>query len=186
MILLLACSNTMSTTGTAPFSLGRVSSALFIGDPSSAERADYGRATLVLSGDRLACHDIQEASWADADGSPVEEGDHLVATVYWSYNPFDWEDYQEGDGRAGWQGMYGSGVTVSERAREGVVYRRFWLEAFDEGTRWDLDAELGLLEIESSDDVMEGTLDHQSVEARFAARNCGTQEAAWDTGYGYR
>jgi len=185
ILFLAACTNTMSADATAPFSLGTLKSALFIADAASAERADYGRAYLILSSTKLRCQDVQAPQWSSGDDTVLWEDDHVIATVYWSYSPFDWEDYQEGDGRAGWQGTYGSGVNVQERAREGTVYRQFWLDVASSGTQWELDGQLGLLEIGDSDgSTARGTLDHQSVDARFAAENCGTQEPEeWDTGY---
>lgn len=184
VILLLACTNTMTPAREAPFDLGRVVSSLFVEDAASNERSDYGRATLVMSSRDIRCADVKSRDWLYNDETtPVWKGDHLVATVYWSYSPFDWEDYQEGDGRAGWQGLYGSSISVSERLREGAVYRSFWAEVYSEGTAWGTDGQLGLLEIEDSNaSTVSGSLDHQSVDANFKAQNCGSQ-VNYDSGY---
>ncbi|HJN74682.1 MAG TPA: hypothetical protein QGF58_12175 [Myxococcota bacterium] len=182
--LLIACANTMKPRGDAPFELGRMVSSVFVADATTTEQTDWGRATLMLSSTNVGCAEIRDAGWlSDDDRTPVWEGEHVVARVSWSYTPFDWEDYREGDGRAGWQGTYGSGVTVLERGREGAVYRRFWLDVYSGGTAWGLDGQMGLLEVEDSTaEVTSGTIDHESVDARFSARNCGTQEPGWDTG----
>lgn len=181
MVLLLLGCNSLSTPRGVPVDIRGLSSALWMKDRYYDAESEWAAAYVLLSSETVRCSTFREAAFTDTDGA-IWEGDHVLVYLNWYYSPFDWEQHESGQTQVGWEGRYGAGVQVQELLDEGIVTRRMSLSLYDDGVRVTPETEVGVLEL-SFDSAIRGVLDHDSVDSRFTAEDCGEQGPdEYDTG----
>lgn len=168
-----ACSlfvpNSMRARGDAPFSLGKVESALWMEDRWSDPDEGWGSGTLLLLDEGLDCDEFEDALRGETEDedSFLAEASGVVAELAWLMPEED----------AGFEGTYYSGwypyYSYAWYEDPSHAVRVFQSAVFSEGTIWQDDYETGRLEVKTLDDELQGSLKTDWIAARFAAEDCG-------------
>lgn len=174
LLLLGGCSllgggNSMHARGDAPFSLGKVKSALWAESRWSDAYDGEGSAYLMLSSESLDCD-----GFFDEVNGDVREEDSIVWNSDGVALRFDW--YDPGGEDEGFEGQYTSGLYPLgyDYDDDSPTLRVFSLTAFSDHQSWQDEYGLGKATISDfSDSAVEGTAKTAWVSLRFDAENCG-------------
>lgn len=180
-LLLSGCSllglggNHMRATGDAPFSLGKVASALWIEDAWADPAEGDGEGFLVLTTADIDCEDLA----AELNGE-VQPKDSFIVTERGIAVDVEWWDPRNRN--AGFEGAYYSGLYPLgyDEGPDAETFRYFQLSAFSDGATWSDDYSIGKAEITDYGDEVVGTLRSQWVKASFEAENCGKLESTYE------
>lgn len=172
-LLGLGGANTMKALDDAPFSLGKVASALWAEHSWSEPDQGTGDAILLLSSSELSCQRLL----SELDGE-VSPDDSVLWTSQGIAVEFRW--WAESDSDIGFEGSYQSGLGSGSYDLYGdeAASRTFQLTAFAEGTRWKDDDDFGTAELTAlAEGRTTGTVQTTWVQARFDAEDCGQHQA---------
>lgn len=186
---ILACTgpNELVATEGMPFELNEMKSSLFITEFYGSTRDDRAEGFFVLTDFALGCEDILDQRWLWGDEDYWLKGQMVLINVDWYWWPMDWQAETEPPGSLGWKGLYGENVNITEKAGEGMVRRDMRTGLWSDGTGYELDSALGLLDIQGIEGgKVIASLEHDLMRGELAAKNCGVQDGeGTDSGYYY-
>lgn len=166
--------NVVRYTGDLPVDLSSISSALWFEDSYSDPEHGEGAGYLVLSGEALNCESVGYGLFYGYEQpSFMTNGSGLVVMFSW---------YHEKEENAGWEGQYiVGGAIVSD---DGDLERNAMLVLYGNGLVFVDGGNSGLATIDaSSDAAVSGTMDLDTLKAKFTAENCGKLTDEHDSYY---
>lgn len=186
---LFAGPNWMTSKGDLPFPLGKVESALWIGDVESYGGDEvYGRGDLLLIDREVDCEEVLGENFNGAD-SPIWKSSGILAEF--RYNAYARGDATIDESDYSFEGEYWSGVDMDNENPSVNESRYWWGGVFAEGNFLQVYENKGFAEItDHSKKTVSGRLDTNLYKARFEAENCGAPEPDsyyyYDSGWGRR
>ena len=180
ILLLAACTYSSRATSAAPFSLGKLKTALFAESRWSSPDSGNGSATLLLVDDAsYGCSDLEAELNGESEprDSITWKASGVLVDLEWWTNTGDnigWEGEY-------WQGSYSyAGYFYYDYSEEGdgdqktVSRRHMGSVAFADERVYQGNYLFGRLDVESGDaQTVSGVAETEWWKARFEAENCG-------------